>query len=96
MTNNNDIRMVAEFMGWESNKYRNLPTKLHKGDHGRAVEDFDYHTSWNSQIEVWSKLQNQSEYKVLMGDHVDYMQAVDTDNPAAAFQIIVNILKRMK
>lgn len=55
-------RLIAEFMGWESNRYSNLPNKLHKGnsDDERSVYvgSLEYHTSWDWIMHVVEKIDN--------------------------------------
>lgn len=80
MTNKNDLRMVAEFMG------------------DPAVEaDWEfYQSSWDMQVPVWSKLIYKYTDIIESEHYAHYHAAIDDNNPEAAFQIIVNILKRMK
>jgi hypothetical protein len=49
-------RLIAEFMGWESNKYDNLPDRVHKitdyVERGLPLKQCDYHKSWNLLMPV--------------------------------------------
>lgn len=53
-------RLIAEFDGWESDKYPNLPNRLHKIDTGeevgKGIENFEYHSSWDALMPVVEKI----------------------------------------
>ncbi len=53
------LRIAAEFVGWESNKYPNLPNRLHRILDGQAcgipVNQLSYHTDYNQLHELWDK-----------------------------------------
>lgn len=53
-------RMIAEFMGWESGKFENLPNKMHKIEDGKLwgipLDQFNYNDSWDALIPVIKKI----------------------------------------
>lgn len=53
-------RLIAEFDGWQSNKYHNLPNKLHKMEAGEevgiAINQLEYHSSWDWLMPVVEKI----------------------------------------
>lgn len=53
-------RLIAEFDGWQSNKYENLPNKLHRIDTGEEVgiyvSDLEYHKAWSLLMPVVEKI----------------------------------------
>jgi hypothetical protein len=55
-------RLIAEFMRWESNRYDNLPNKLHKykGDEEESIHvgQLEYHFSFDWLFEVIKKIQD--------------------------------------
>ena len=51
------VRLIAEFMGWKSFEYDNLPNKVHKGDYSKHLNNFAYSTSWDELMPVVKKIQ---------------------------------------
>jgi len=54
-----EARVIAEFMGYQSGKYPNLPNRLHsiKSDYEYDVDisHLKYHADWNWLMPVWHK-----------------------------------------
>lgn len=53
-------RLIAEFMGWQSNKYPHLPKKVHQvldgQEIGVRVENLEYHSSWDWLMPVVKRI----------------------------------------
>ena len=49
-------KIIALYMGWEANRFENLPNKLHriKGAEliGISLDHLEYHSSWDALMEV--------------------------------------------
>lgn len=50
-------RLIADFMGWESHKYDHLPDRVHKGDQGLDLRNTKYHNSWDWLMPVVDKIE---------------------------------------
>lgn len=44
-------------MGWESNRYPNLPDIVYKHDYSMHLKDFHYDSSWNELMPVVEKIE---------------------------------------
>lgn len=53
-------RLIAEFDGWQSNKYLNLPNKVHRMEEGSEVgvylRHLPYHSDWSLLMPVAEKI----------------------------------------
>lgn len=67
----------------------------------RAIEDFEYHTSWDWQIPAYSKIYDMCWKLINKGlmragdtnvcSH-DYYRAISENNPLKAFETIINLI----
>lgn len=49
-------RVIAEFEGWKSGLYPNMPNTLHKDKRSIHVSELQYHSDWNELMRVIKKL----------------------------------------
>lgn len=53
--------IIAEFDGWESNRYFNLPERMHKTVNGEELakpkNQLDYDSNWNSLMKIVSEIE---------------------------------------
>lgn len=59
----NGNRLIAEFMGWKSVLYANLPNRMHRTDEKGVqwaddIRNFKYHSSWDWLMPVVEKIQS--------------------------------------
>lgn len=63
MTTTEGNRLIAEFEGWKSHEYDNLPNKLHKDNKGRDIDQFNYHEDWSKLMPVVEKIQSENAFE---------------------------------
>lgn len=52
-----NTRLITEFMGWESFKHDHLPNKVYRGELGKHLDNFNYHSDWNELMSVVKDIQ---------------------------------------
>jgi hypothetical protein len=85
MTTEEGNKLIAEFMGWESGRFENLPNKLHKIDDGElcgiSIDQLEYHTSWDWLMPVVEKI-GQHHYPDFWGKQGKPSDANEWDDTA--------------
>lgn len=81
-------RLIAEFDGWQSNKYHNLPNKLHKMEAGEevgiAISQLEYHLSWDALMPVVEKIKKKYSFQMAFSKNLSIVSVYDYD---AEYQI---------
>jgi hypothetical protein len=88
-------KIVAEYAG--------LPKVGNTGEYYKNWNSAHYdqnnlifHKSFDWQIPVWAKVMQQDRYEIINRFSHDYHAAIDTNNPLAAFNILVSAIQFLK
>ena len=88
-----DNKLIAEFMGYESYKFRGYTMFVYEENNHRADVDLHYHTSWDWLMPVVNKCMQ-------TGDNTDewdaLYDALSTVNKTNIQEAVVEFIKQIK
>ena len=88
-----DNKLIAEFMGYESYKFRGYTMFVYEENNHRADVDLHYHTSWDWLMPVVNKCMQ-------TGDNTDewdaLYDALSTVNKTNIHEAVVEFIKQIK